>query len=406
MANKTTAIHRCIEGQQTIKTGYMPSKYDTMSSGVVGSDYKNSVSDKYYKDKIAKNIDASHPFTSVKYYDIKASEMSIYSKKMFGTQVQEAYGRSLLLPDNVNVVLPDLALIADVAAGNLRKSIQKDFENFQALVPLGELKETRNTLKTVASKSLTLVNDLLLMKKHMKNPRYWSSIANQASDRWLEFSFGIKPLISDVNSLLKAIDSTLNPPQPKLKSYVGYEECQKPTKGIEATMYNSGHVGVIHASLCASSIKIYFNAGVLPRVSYTNDYSVGDNFGLNFGSMVPAAWELTPYSWLLDYFTTTGEFLSEEFTSRPYKCIYITKTIVREDVYTSSIALGTIPSGVSVNGFYPKTGGFKKVTIVRTVEQVVPIPLIRFKTADEIGRNAVNRLLNLSSLLVQRNTRT
>lgn len=406
MANKTTAIHYCIEGQQSIKTGYLPSKYDTISSSLVGSDSKNSISDKYWKDKIAKNIDASHPFTSVKFYRVKPSEVSLTSKKMFGTRPQECYGRALLLPDNVNVVLPDYSTLADIAAGNLRKSINKDFDNFQALVPLGELKETRNTLKTVISKSLTLVEDLLKLKKQVKNPRYWSSIANQAADRWLEFSFGIKPLISDVNGLLKAIDSSLNPPQARLKAYVGYEESQNSSKGVSATMYNSGHVGVSHASLCHSIVKIYFNAGILPKFSYSNDYSVGDHFGLNFGSMIPAAWELTPYSWLLDYFTTTGEYFSEEFTTRPYRCVYVTKTVVREDSYSSSIALGSVPAFTTVKHFSAKPGGFKKVTITRTVEQGIPVPLIRFKTVDEVGRNAVNRLLNLSSLLVKRRTST
>lgn len=406
MALKTTATDTLVAGQRTVKSGSVPSSYASFGSTVFAST-KDSTSTPYWRDKVAKSQSASNPYSCSKYFNLKSAKVSIVSRKRLGNSfLQYSDGYGLTIPTNVTPVLPDYTNANEVALKNIKASISKDVENFKSLVPLAELGETRKMLRQITGKSLTLVKDLLLLKRQMKNKRYWSSIAHQAADRWLEFSFGVKPLISDANSALQAIDDILNPEKPKLKAYVGFDTTSNTSRGALANIYNTGHVIGYARSTCTSNVTIYYNAGVLPKLGYDNDYGVDDHFGLNFGEIVGVAWELIPYSWLVDYFTTCGDFFTEVFTTRPYRCIYVTKTIKSEYNYTCNPEMGSVPSGVEVLSFKAEAGTLKKVILNRTVMNELPIPSLRIKTVDEIGRNSVNRLLNLASLLVIKNTHT
>jgi len=405
MALKTTATDTLVVGQRTVKTGNAPTSYASFGNMVFAST-KDSASTPNWRDKVAKSLSASNPYSCSKYFDLTAAKISITSRQRGTNFLQYSTGYGLSSPTIVTPVVPDYSVTEQIALRNIKASIAKDVENFKSLIPLAELHETRNMLRTITGKSFALVKDLLLLKQQMTNKRYWSSIAHQAADRWLEFSFGVSPLISDVNSALQAIDDVLNPKEPKLKAYVGFDSTRATSRGALANIYNTGHVIGYARSTCTTDVTIYYNAGVLPKLGYDNDYGVDDHFGLNFGEIVGVAWEIIPYSWLVDYFTTAGDFFTEVFTTRPYRCVYVTQTVKSEYNYSCSPEIGSIPANIEVLSFHAEPGKLRRVLLNRTVKSDLPMPNLRFKTADETGANSVKKLLNLASLLVIKNTRT
>jgi hypothetical protein len=112
------------------------------------------------------------------------------------------------------------------------------------------------------------------------------------------------------------------------------------------------------------------------------------------------------YSWVWDYFTTVGAFLDDVFTSDPSKCIYC----VKSELYTAEV-VGTVRA--TANRAYPATTKYwedyvddavftgKYFNFQRTPLAKLPNRALRFKTVDEIGFNAVNKVLNLASVLIQ-----
>jgi hypothetical protein len=132
-----------------------------------------------------------------------------------------------------------------------------------------------------------------------------------------------------------------------------------------------------------------------------NDYGAVDHFGLNLPDLVPAAWELVPWSWVVDYFTTVGAYLDDVFSSDPSACRYVCQNrLYRVEVNTD--VWWARDNGVK----YPdQSEGRSYVELFefdRTMLSNLPSRSLRFKTLDEIGLNGVNKLLNLVAVLGQR----
>ena len=143
-----------------------------------------------------------------------------------------------------------------------------------------------------------------------------------------------------------------------------------------------------------------YTAGYKLPFRSSNDYSVGKRYGLEIGALVPTLWELTAFSWLFDYFTTMGDYLEDTFITDLAQPIYVVLT----KKYTCSGRYDVLPAvGSWVKSSYieGEQSTFDWTFVKRSSSGIsVPNRQLRFKTADEIGKNAVNKVLNLSSILV------
>jgi len=224
-----------------------------------------------------------------------------------------------------------------------------------------------------------------------------------AQDAWLNWSFGMNPLINDTKDLAVSIATFQN-----------RENGMVRVTGTAQKDWKSRYVGVKDSQLSDnSSLTAYadmthhlsykYIGGFNLKLKSANNYGLVEHLGLNFNRLPSVAWELVAYSWLFDYFTTTGEFLDDVFTSPPGDTKYVilnTRYTCDVRVFTDGSPVYTPPYKMVVKiDSRPGFGGFKYGEFQRDVLSSLPHRSLRFKTVDEIGKNAVNRLLNLTSLL-------
>lgn len=176
----------------------------------------------------------------------------------------------------------------------------------QSLVAAGELGETARMLnghgRSIKRGLVGYVQDL--DRKIFRggfNPR---SALRDVSGRWLEFAFGIKPLVSDIEDALKGID-----------------RLQYRSPRIRIT-----GVGIDHRNVSTTDMSISCNHGALilfkkerkqsVRYKLTGMVSINPNlppvrreFGITWSEFVPTLWELLPWSFLVDYFTNLGDVI-------------------------------------------------------------------------------------------------
>lgn len=131
-----------------------------------------------------------------------------------------------------------------------------------------------------------------ISKRHWKR---FNRVKRDTASRWLEFNFAIKPLVSDLSD----IGQLYNEPDKVLRKIrCRAKVTRKETlEGIPVTWYGGEYK-------CTTDFMF----------SYAVTYSVSDPdtialkaLGLN--NLPAAAWEVIPFSWLIDYVVNVGEFM-------------------------------------------------------------------------------------------------
>lgn len=297
----------------------------------------------------------------------------------------------------------DDTTLRDQALARIKRKLASQSSSTNVVVPMVELRELRGLVRSLAKSGTGLVNTLLEARD---GKRFTGrSLPQFASDAWLTWSFGISPMIGEANSISAAIAAFLNKKDSRIR-LEGF--ASKNWKSGSAQNQATASIGEVlrYGHDAEHSLTYKYTGGFDLSMKSGNNYGLGPQFGLEFGAIIPTAWELVPYSWLVDYFTTVGAYLDDTFTSPSGT----TKYLSLGKKYTCRITSnGTyIPNkSTTVEGHYINSQSHTPQIYVyssfeRTSLTTLPHVGLRFKTMDEMGLNAVNRLLNLTSLLLKR----
>lgn len=376
---------------------------DSTPSGVAtwsGNSTKAGVSNPNWKVQVAKGQDATTAYTrsvlNGKAFSVSGTAYWPPGTLVLGTK-HFAHSHGVIQPSaNPGSAInsaEDYAL-RDQALGRLKRKLSSQTKSAQALVPIVELREMRGLIRTTAELSTNLVKSLLAIKQ-----RRGRTAHKFASEAWLSWSFGIKPMIADTKAIADSIgeyltreDFSVRLTGSASKQWISSFR-QLKTTGIYGATLN-WHGDLIH------ELSYRYTAGFDINWKSANNYGISDQLGLNIGSLPSVGWELIPYSWLVDYFTTTGAYLDDTFSSNAST----TKFVVLNKRYTLQGGIGggldKISSQVVESTCRP--GYIDYFLLTRTPYGTqLPTRQLRFKSWDEIGVNGVNRLLNLASLLVK-----
>lgn len=356
---------------------------------------RTTASNPHWRDKILAGQDASLPYSLRQLLDWKVKRTSLVCSKLplFELCTSDMmYAGSTSIPVNVtDEVLRDQALT------RLKRKLQNEVKSFEALVPLAEARDLSRTVRSATSLTTDLVKTLLEIKRTRG-----ASAARYASKAWLTYGFGIRPILSDIQSLNAAITSYLNRSDRVIRLVGGASKTwvsEITNGGVTFNRFASASARTVIEHTLSYRYVSGFN---LPLKS-SNSYGAHQQFGTDLPSLVPALWEATAFSWIADYFGTVGEYLSDTFESPPGYPRYVTLNRLYIAKLNCSITPVFFDLPVQV---ISRTDGSATGTYLEFDRTVIPgttLPrrLLRFKTADEIGYFGVTKLLNLASLLVK-----
>jgi hypothetical protein len=144
---------------------------------------------------------------------------------------------------------------------------------------------------------------LKMMKPRNLTP---SGLLRSISSRWLEYVFGWKPFINDIDDGMRAIARLYvgRPPTVFVSAKSQSEEKNPSTAQIQTI---AGHT----VSLMPIQRKTY-GYKIYGQVSISNQGvgSLAHEFGIKLDEFVPTLYELIPFSFLADYFVNLGAVIS------------------------------------------------------------------------------------------------
>ena len=233
------------------------------------------------------------------------------------------------------------------------------------------------------------------------------------SSTYLEFVFGLKPLISDTRDIAEAL-----------------ARYQDERSGNNITKERARGKGKEEKSLVTYSNnqlpgftnwKLQYSENSRTRTEYGVEYVCGlkatrtvadaplarlrELLGFTPENFVPALWEVLPFSWLADYFVNVGDIIEAGCTSTS-NVTWISKSVktqtTREikrpvDVNGTRTYLGTYGySLVSASGDFG-SNTTQRTTLLRTVPAAIPIPPLVVSYPESISK-----LANMAAVFLQR----
>jgi hypothetical protein len=157
-----------------------------------------------------------------------------------------------------------------------------------------------------------LLNDQQQRQKRELESRVKRANASDVSSVWLEYHFGWAPLVQDIDSAVKVLAS--NPPPLKVRASGRYTEVidygnRNPYQHLYQGLYRCR---VLIGADCYVSNP---NLALATQLGLVNPASV--------------AWELIPFSFVVDWFTNVGSFLDSWTDLLGYKLNYPFTTTTR-----------------------------------------------------------------------------
>lgn len=228
-----------------------------------------------------------------------------------------------------------------------------------------------------------------------------------AADAWLGFSFGALPLVNDIDGGARALASLAGRTDRRTVIGWGESEGSRSTYSDRVLGWQSGYVRPLYWAAHIEDTKqqvVIYRAGLKPQLALDTplDHMIylGGRFGLSPGELVSTAYELTPWSFLIDYFSTLGSLVNAAAVSTNDVAWWnkTVRTIVQRRV-TGTINYAATLAGYpakTVSGIagdiYPSTS-FSK-TVLRSKISGVPLPRLEVR-----WKPSPMKLANIAALL-------
>lgn len=293
------------------------------------------------------------------------------------------------------------------------------------IVEFGDvIRQFRRPFKAVVDLTNKRINLLANARKGLSGPKHLrrETYEKIVADTYLEYAFGLAPLISDTKAIAEAF-AKFN--HEKSAEYaedqrLGFFEQRTKVTGSGTTTASTTDVGDL--AVLSSSFMVYKTVTKTEtevRCRYTCGLSsslkaaFGSNerliqiLGFEPAKWIPAIWEGIPWSFLIDYFSNIGDILQAGATNTS-SVTWISKAVTYRTTMTSS---STVDSRATSNritafGFPAGAGGgncglFKviRTTFDRTLPSSLPLPPLVFSLPIDY-----QKYVNMAALLLSRRT--
>lgn len=239
--------------------------------------------------------------------------------------------------------------------------------------------------------------------------------ARSAAGSWLEFAFGVQPLVSDVESAMLALvrNTVYSPPRAgvsaKAKDVDGKTTATRVYKtDLWASWYNSDQNGrVTYSEQAEREIRVHGAVKLYDENDGPGLSHAARQLGLSWADVLPTAWELMPGSFLADYFLGVGDWLERATFPRSRlawveenRRTKITRSLISfQDRQTPSTSFLVGP--ITANDAFPSQGqnSFTRVSRTAVASSDVPIGYPDFRAFQKL--TSWRKQLNVAALAIQ-----
>lgn len=295
-----------------------------------------------YLGKIAKGIVINNPFESYK-RTYSYGGAGSYTRNRIGTctgSTTKTETGDYMLTATEGVLPRDPSWLIDV--NNLTTlALTEAYANvapadIQSMVSIAEMRKTIGMIRKPLA-SMQRIYDTATRRRRGR-----SDVGNDASSTWLEVRYGWLPLMYDVEGVLKAISRDYS------ERYVARGSQSGGTTSSE-TRKRSGlltHYDFDIIELREESVQV--RAGVL----YAHDLKIQEysKYGATLSQVPAAAWELIPFSFVVDWFANVGDFVGAIIPQAGTSTLAAWTSVKREQVWTRTIS--NFKLGSSLSGSY------------------------------------------------------
>lgn len=356
----------------------------------VGDSYVDRIQNRDWKVQVAKGVNASTNYRRV------GQEISVGSARCETLRKSDGRyrGKDILriAPAWTFAVATDSAL-QNLALSRLKRKLSKQTGSMNAMAPLGELKDLGVTIRGIKELTTGVLSTLINIKRTRGASAY-----KYAAKAWLTFNFGVSPLLSDFAKACASIEKYLTNADHTVR-LTGSAQKDWFTNSSESNITGCLGATAKSKSVFYQTLSYKYVAGFDLKIDSSNDYGVGQHFGLGLPQLLPTIWELTAFSWVVDYFTNVGDFLEDAFTAPPG----VTKYVVlnrRHTVEVFSTVDHTLTAEYKFVSNSPGMSYGRYYDFQRTSLSSLPHVGLDFKTQQQIGSFGLSKVLNLASVLV------
>lgn len=257
----------------------------------------------------------------------------------------------------------------------------------------GELAETIRMLKNPFGKVTSLLANMAESRKRRRGKKRRGQIPTETEltrDVWLEYRYGWKPLMKEIESVMSACAAALKAHAARGRRVYRHTEVRETKSSNDFSMVPlSGALGGMKVDGRYTCTQKYRgSAGVIVDLVVISEADlILKIFGFRCRDIPSTIWSLTPFSFVGDWFVNVGEWLQAVIPDPTY----VVRGTWLTDVTDISVLTEAGILYAPQIGSRPPTQGYygpslsKRVTINRTPNYQVPTtPLLRFKPLNVI----------------------
>lgn len=361
---------------------------------LIGIGARTTNSDPNWKAKISKGANMTLPYY-VSWYEQKPSVNSceaynpVNSIRSFDKTIRTGF-------EGWNpLTRTDPVLLDQVVASFKRKLSSHHVGSSSLGAPLAEIKEVRGLIGNAS----TLVSDTLKTLIEIKRTK-GRSVVKYASAKWLEMNFGLLPLIDDIDAGVRSLASWLNrSDRPVRITSHALKHYRSSYANRSAGAYGTW-LELRESYDCELSYKLIGGYNLRLEATDSDGYNLRSHLGLRLCDLPSVAWELTAYSWVVDYFVTVGPWLDDMFYSPPGELKYLCLNRRFKADCLGQYSYASNGSTILSSSNSPASASLFEFE--RTSLTTLPHAQLRFRTVDEIGNFGLSKVLNLASVLAGR----